>query len=175
MNDREIVAYCRCRLKNNALTGSAWRHSDTPWHVLPLHSAASSLQRTKKWRPAIKTVSINGPNLLRRSLMRSDPAHYSSSLESTGLRDASSSPLSSSRAGVEFIACDNPHANRLTIHILAAMAEHEGRLISERTKAGLAAARERGVEFGNGGQYLTSEERHKGQQTAKWPRLRRRQ
>ena len=46
------------------------------------------------------------------------------------------------------------------------MAEHEGRLISERTKAGLAAARERGVKFGNG-QHLTAEARHKGQQAAK--------
>jgi len=50
-------------------------------------------------------------------------------------------------SGVEFVACDNPHANRLTIHILAAMAEHEGKLISERTKAGLAAARARGRVF----------------------------
>lgn len=48
---------------------------------------------------------------------------------------------------VEFVACDNPHANQLTIHILAAMAEHEGHLISERTKAGLAAAKARGVTF----------------------------
>ncbi len=29
-------------------------------------------------------------------------------------------------SGVEFVACDNPTANRLTLHILAAMAEHEG-------------------------------------------------
>lgn len=76
-------------------------------------------------------------------------------------------------SGVEFIACHNPHANRLTIHILAAMAEHEGRLISERTKAGLAAARDRGVKFGNGGRYLTAEARHKGQQTAKIAHVRR--
>ena len=34
------------------------------------------------------------------------------------------------KSGIEFVACDNPHASRLTIHILAAMAEHESRLIS---------------------------------------------
>ena len=28
-------------------------------------------------------------------------------------------------AGVEFVACDFPEANRLTVHILAAVAEHE--------------------------------------------------
>ena len=44
-------------------------------------------------------------------------------------------------SGVECVACDNPHANRLTGQIVAAMAEHEGQLIAERTMAGLAAAR----------------------------------
>jgi DNA invertase Pin-like site-specific DNA recombinase len=37
-------------------------------------------------------------------------------------------------SGVDFVACDNPHANRLTIHIPAAVAEDEARRISERTK-----------------------------------------
>src|SRR5262249_21708907 len=38
-------------------------------------------------------------------------------------------------SGVEFVAVDNPHANKLTVHILAAVAEHEREMISERTKA----------------------------------------
>jgi len=36
-------------------------------------------------------------------------------------------------SNVEFIAADNPHANRFTVHILAAVAEHERAAISERT------------------------------------------
>ena len=44
-------------------------------------------------------------------------------------------------AGVEFVAVDIPFANRLTVGIMALMAEHEGQMISERTKAALAAAK----------------------------------
>ena len=52
-------------------------------------------------------------------------------------------------SGVEFVAVDNPHANKLTVHILAAVAQHEREMISERTKAALKAARARGTRLGN--------------------------
>jgi hypothetical protein len=50
---------------------------------------------------------------------------------------------------VEFIAVDNPHANKLTVHILAAVAQHEREMISARTSAALKAAKARGKQLGN--------------------------
>jgi DNA invertase Pin-like site-specific DNA recombinase len=46
------------------------------------------------------------------------------------------------KTGVQFVACDNPHANELTIDILVAVAADEGRRISTRTKDALRAYRE---------------------------------
>ena len=51
-------------------------------------------------------------------------------------------------SGVEFVAVDMPQANKFTVHIMAAVAEQEAEAISKRTKAALAAAKERGTKLG---------------------------
>lgn len=67
-------------------------------------------------------------------------------------------------SGIPFVAADMPHANKLTVHIIAAMAEYERDQISARTKAALKQAKERGQVLGNRNLRAVSQ---KGSQTNK--------
>ena len=70
-------------------------------------------------------------------------------------------------AGVSFVACDMPNAREFELHIHAALAQHERRLISERTRAALQAARARGIKLGGfRGRHLTDDERTAGRAKA---------
>lgn len=51
-------------------------------------------------------------------------------------------------SGVEFRACDMPEANRLLLHVMAAVGEAEARAISDRTRVALRAAKARGTLLG---------------------------
>ena len=83
---------------------------------------------------ALALCRLHGAKLLIAKLDRlSRNAHFLLGLE---------------KAGVDFVAADMPHANRLTVGVMALVAEQEGRAISQRTKDALAAAKRRGVKLG---------------------------
>lgn len=52
--------------------------------------------------------------------------------------------LNLEKSGVEFIAADMPNANRLTVRVMAVIAQEERELISASTKAALGAVKARG-------------------------------
>jgi DNA invertase Pin-like site-specific DNA recombinase len=83
---------------------------------------------------ALKACRLYGAKLVIAKIDRlSRDAHFLLGLE---------------KAGVDFVAADMPTANRLTVGIMAMVADEERRMISKRTKEALAAAKRRGVKLG---------------------------
>ncbi len=56
--------------------------------------------------------------------------------------------LGLTKAGVRFIAADMPEANEMVVGMMAVVAQAERKMISQRTRAALAAAKTRGVKLG---------------------------
>jgi DNA invertase Pin-like site-specific DNA recombinase len=89
---------------------------------------------TAQLAKALQTCRVYGAKLVIAKLDRlSRDAHFLLGLE---------------KAGVDFVTADMPHANRLTVGIMAMVADEERRAISDRTKAAPAAAKRRGVQLG---------------------------
>jgi DNA invertase Pin-like site-specific DNA recombinase len=105
---------------------------------------ADALAKRPQLRAAMDACRKYGAKLLIAKLDRlARNVHFV-----TGLMEASKG---SSKNAVKFVACDMPEANDLTIHIMAAFAEHEAKRISERTKDALRAAKARGKLLGTAG------------------------
>jgi DNA invertase Pin-like site-specific DNA recombinase len=106
------------------------------WQLIAEFTEVESGKRSDrpKLAEALKTCRLRGAKLIIAKLDRlaRNVAFISNLMESQ----------------VEFEAVDFPQANRLTIHIMAAIAEHEAKMISERTRAALAAAKARGKRLG---------------------------
>ena len=86
-------------------------------------------------RKSLEACKVYGATLVIAKLDRlSRNAHFL-----TGLHEA----------GVKFVAVDMPEANEMVVTIMAAVAQAERRMISDRTKAALQAAKARGKKLGN--------------------------
>lgn len=84
---------------------------------------------------AVEFCELSGGVLLVAKLDRlSRDLHFITSLQKRGLK---------------FKFCDMPEIDELTIHVLGATAQHELRMISNRTITALAVARKRGIKLGN--------------------------
>lgn len=92
-------------------------------------------EQRKQLQAALKKCRLTGATLLIAKLDRlSRNAPFLMTLQDSSL---------------DFVCADMPEANRLTIGMMALMADYERQLISERTKAALKAAKARGVKLGN--------------------------
>jgi DNA invertase Pin-like site-specific DNA recombinase len=106
------------------------------WRLIKEYVEVESSKRSDrpKLAEAVQACRAHGAKLVIAKLDRlSRDAHFLLGLE---------------KAGVDFLAADMPNANRLTVGIMAMVAEEERRMISKRTKDGLAAAKRHGVKLG---------------------------
>ena len=143
---KEIVAYCRVSTKQQGISGLGLEAQRT---------AVESYATQNGAKVAGLYVEVESGKKADRPQLAKALAHAKRSKAT--LVVAKLDRLSRNveflarvlNAGTDFVACDNPAANRLTLHILAAVAEAEAKAISERTKAALAAAKARGVPLGS--------------------------
>lgn len=69
--------------------------------------------------------------------------------------------------GISLVIAEMPHATDFQLHIFAALAQEERRLISERTKAALGQAKRRGTILGANGNVLAARNRELADNFAK--------
>jgi DNA invertase Pin-like site-specific DNA recombinase len=121
------------------------------WSLVAEYTEVESGKRSDRpeLAKALKACRVYGAKLVIAKLDRlSRDAHFLLGLE---------------KAGVDFVAADMPDANQLTVHIMAVVAQAERQMISQRTKAALAAAKKRGTKLGgNRGTVITRAARKAG-------------
>jgi DNA invertase Pin-like site-specific DNA recombinase len=106
------------------------------WKLVKEYVEVESGKRTDRpqLEAALAACRLHGAKLVIARLNRlSRDAHFLLGLD---------------KAGVDFVAADMPNANRLTVGIMAMVAEEERRMISANTKAALQAAKARGTQLG---------------------------
>jgi DNA invertase Pin-like site-specific DNA recombinase len=131
------------------MNGGSWQLAK---EFVEIESGKKTGQKRPVLAEAIQACRVYGAKLVIAKLDRlSRNAHFL-----LGLKDA----------GVDFVCADMPFANPITVGVMALVAEEEGRAISARTKAALAAAKARGKQLGGirPGAGLTGDARRLGQE-----------
>ena len=133
----KFVAYYRVSMVSQGQSGlglDAQRHAVAAylnggsWELVAEFTEVESTRKDRpKLQEAIERCRLTGAKLIIAKLDRL-------------ARDVSFLAVLKA-AGVEFVACDMPHANKLTLTILMAVAEDERDRISERTKSALAVVK----------------------------------
>jgi DNA invertase Pin-like site-specific DNA recombinase len=106
------------------------------WALLGEHTEVESgkVDNRPELTKALSACHLTGATLVIAKLDRlSRDTHFLLGLE---------------KAGVDFVAADMPTANRLTVRLMAVIAQEEREMIAKRTKDALAAAKARGVKLG---------------------------
>lgn len=144
---RLFVGYCRVSTERQARSGLGLEAQEAAIRaylgqnggrlLAPLHVETESGKlgtNRPELAKAMARCRSTGATLLIAKLDRlSRDAHFLLGLE---------------KAGVEFVAADMPHANRLTVRLMAVIADEERHMIAARTKAALTAAKARGKALG---------------------------
>ncbi len=143
---RRYISYCRVSTQRQGRSGlglEAQRRAvldylnGNGWEVIEEHVEVESGKRDDN-RPelakALAACRLHGATLVIARIDRLS-------------RDAAFL-LGLQKAGVPFVAADMPEANEMVVGIMAVVAQAERKMISERTKAALAAAKARGVRLG---------------------------
>ena len=141
-----VVAYYRVSTEGQGRSGlglEAQREavaalcSQRSWTILAEFTEVESGKRDDrpKLAAALKRAKVTGSRLVIAKLDRlSRNVAFLAALQDSGAK---------------FTAADMPEADEFTVHILAAVAQRERKITSDRTKGALAAAKARGVRLGN--------------------------
>jgi len=146
MEVRLIVAYYRVSTDRQGLRGLGM---DVQRAAVEIYAAQTGSEIVADYCEAETTTGKREHPELKRAIVharRTDARLVVANLDRLARNVAFLSELMES--GIDFVAADNPTANRLTIHILAAVAEDEARRISERTRVALAVYKQRGGKLG---------------------------
>ena len=146
MPDRQYIAYYRVSTEEQGKDGHGL---DAQRRAVQSYLRAHGGELTGEYTEIESGKKNNRPELQTaiKACRRGKVTLLIAKLDRLGRNVAFIATLMDSK--VEFVCCDNPHANELMIHILAAFAQHERKQISKRTKEGLAAAKAKGVQLGN--------------------------